>query len=408
MSGIFQNVYVVLTHATRLACIIQHLRFVGTKEEKLPRKRLKNIAVVKMEKTFHPDRTSSVVLSLVYEGTLPKSKENDAGYWEMKNQESIVLTLTEEDSKKYFGDLWEMDILIYFVRHGQAVHNQLKFLYKKLAFLTPPEWPAWDSLLVSVDGIQEAGTAIVNDIYTYENINLPKSLQSIFFISSPLRRCMETMFFLLVGMNQAKMVRQRKQINQTTPLQHYTVYILPCLHEIDTVQKRKGQCDNSGNKLKTNTWGTTFTPENTSKCLKKLQHSSSSAICSNFQQLFGPTKKSSSQQSPVVTQTSTLLASTNLQQTKQNKDCNMVKNLQDKTVCLLEKLLFLLSNNKISPSIQWSIFMDNKKTDCSKSFATSFLSLLPNVAQNSNISNISNISNNSNNMDNTSSFLTTL
>jgi hypothetical protein len=401
MSGIFQKVYVVLTHATRLACIIQHLRFVGTKEEKLPRKRLKNIAVVKMEKTFHPDRTSSVVLSLVYEGTLPKSKENDAGYWEMKNQESIVLTLTEEDSKKYFGDLSEMDILIYFVRHGQAVHNQLKFLYKKLAFLTPPEWPAWDSLLVSVDGIQEAGTAIVNDIYTYENINLPKSLQSIFFISSPLRRCMETMFFLLVGMNQAKMVRQRKQINQTT--QNYTVYILPCLHEIDTVQKRKGQCDNSGNKLKTNTWGTTFTPENTSKCLKKLHNSSSvQGICSNFQQLFGSTKKSSSQQSPVVTQTSTLLASTNLQQTNQNKDCNMVKNLEDKTVCLLEKLLFLLSKNKISPSIQWSIFMNNKNTDCSKSFATSFLSFLPIVAQNSNISN------NSNNMDNTSSLLTTL
>ena len=201
--------------------------------------RLKNLATIKMvidppSSTTASSTSSSssapsppsptVSLTLIYEGLSKPDPERT--YW-IDTNKSITMTFTGENFSVLFPRI-ESKTTIYFVRHGEGFHNTVKG-WKKL---TAPRKLLTDAFLVSSDGISDASRAIQKDIIK----DYPQGLLTpLALFSSPLRRCIETLYLILNKMlpgrtsssSSSSSVQQLIQIAEK-------IIIIPCSGEVNS------------------------------------------------------------------------------------------------------------------------------------------------------------------------------
>jgi hypothetical protein len=376
----FNIVRVFLTHHGRLACLVNELLTLNSTPgvEKPKRIYLKNNSVVKIVKYF--DRESKmwrIEISLVYDGTLPASEYSKPKYryWGLgaEVQDWQTFKVTEETFSHFFPGESENSIN-YFMRHGQAVHNQFSALqkwFKPLVRMVNSRGSFWDSLLISNSGIASAAAYILDDLkFKYTNGTVPTNPSSFHYFSSPLRRCLETMFFLILFLSKQELENlqmakdwtlNRSSTTPVTPSYSYTITILPCLHELSSV-KPDGKCDKISNKLAKTSL---FTPENASRCLYELSSKkskqSSSLVCSDFSRLYPPNGQQKYRKN----------------ENGEDINCDTFKIRDQKVNCTLEKLHELMdllnSKSDFEISINWYLFKQNLFTDCTKTNVWHFI-----------------------------------
>jgi len=376
----FGIVRVFLTHHGRLACLVNHLLTLNSTPgiKKPNRIYLKNNSVVKVAMYFVPESQMwKIEISLVYDGTLPASETSKPkySYWSLERTEDWQTFLVNPDIFAQFFPGESENSINYFMRHGQAVHNQFTALqkwFKPLVKMVNSGGSFWDSLLISNNGIKDAAVYILGDLKKYSKGTVPTSPSSFHYFSSPMRRCLETMFFLILFLSKqdlenqqmARQVSHWELVRSSTPTYYYSITILPCLHELSGV-KPDGKCDKISNKLAKTSL---FTPENASRCLSELsskkpkqQKQQSSLVCSDFSLLYPPGGKNKYRKNAGG----------------EDISCDNFKIRNQKVNCTLEKLkelmelLNLKSDFKID--INWSLFKLNLFTDCTKTNFWSFI-----------------------------------
>jgi len=164
--------------------------------------RLQNLATIKMvidpanstqisstssSSSAPPPPLPTVRLTLLHKGFLSKPDPRRT-YW-LDAKKSIMMTFSAEIFSKLFPEI-KSNTTIYFVRHGEGFHNTVKG-WKKL---TAPRKLLTDAFLVSSQSISDASTAIKEDITRDYPEGLSKPLG---LFSSPLRRCIETLYLIL-------------------------------------------------------------------------------------------------------------------------------------------------------------------------------------------------------------------
>jgi broad specificity phosphatase PhoE len=269
VKGSSPNIFVITTHHARIICFFNKLRKLAgsNTEEKLA---VRNLAVIKF--TYIPGE-SIVIVELVCEGIL-NNKGHDK-QWTTSQNKFYIFKLTEHNSSLIFPGYMKTSIpvILYMVRHGLGLHNKKANLFKLdfnlLKLITS------DPLLINDHGIAVAARAMKDDISQYNT-------QSVYLVSSPLRRCIETMALLVLEWKNAAQEPQKKS-------QKAVIYILPCLHELPAKDKKShGQCDNDSNALQSNSrnrWFRWLHPENTSIC---ISHTDS---CKRLTDIFKGMKK---------------------------------------------------------------------------------------------------------------------
>jgi hypothetical protein len=301
-----------------------------------------------------------IEISLVYDGTLPASEISKPKYryWSLGMSEDWqTFQVTQEKFAQFFPGESENSIN-YFMRHGQAVHNQFTALqkwFKPLVKMVNSGGSFWDSLLISNNGIQDAALYILDDLkFKYSKGTVPTSPSSFHYFSSPLRRCLETMFFLILFLSNQEIQNQQtarqfshwQLVRSSNPSYSYSITILPCLHELSSV-KPDGKCDKISNKLAKMSL---FTPENASRCLYELsskkpkqQKQQSSIVCSDFSRLYPPDSEKK------------------YRKDVHGKDimCDNFKIRDQKVNCTLEKLKELMELLNSRVDINWSLFKNN-------------------------------------------------
>uniref|UniRef100_A0A6C0D0F0 Uncharacterized protein n=1 Tax=viral metagenome TaxID=1070528 RepID=A0A6C0D0F0_9ZZZZ len=369
----FSIVRVFLTHHGRLACLVNLLLTLNSTPgvKKPNRIYLKNNSVVKVVKYFDPDSQMwKIEISLVYEGTLPSSEMSKPKYpyWSLRSLENWqTFQVSQENFYKFFPGESENSIN-YFMRHGQAVHNQFTALqkwFKPLVKMVNSGGSFWDSLLISNNGIQEAALFILGDLKNnYPRDTVPTSPSSFYYFSSPLRRCLETMSFLILFLSYQEIQQKqqsRQKIASSPPVYSYSITILPCLHELSSV-KTNGQCDTISNKLAKTSL---FTPENASRCLNQLSSSSKKP------------KQQRGQKPQSCSDFSLLYPRDGGKYRGKEIKCDDLKNRNQKVNCTLEKLKELMevlnSKSDFRVDINWSLFKNNLSTDCTKTNVWSFI-----------------------------------
>jgi broad specificity phosphatase PhoE len=371
----FGIVRVFLTHHGRLACLVNHLLTLNSTPgiKKPNRIYLKNNSVVKVAMYFVPDSQMwKIEISLVYDGTLPASETSKPKYmyWSLGTTEDWQTFLVNPDIFAQFFPGESENSINYFMRHGQAVHNQFTALqkwFKPLVKMVNSGGSFWDSLLISNNGIKDAALYILDDLkFKYSKGTVPTSPSSFHYFSSPMRRCLETMFFLILFLSNqdlenqqmARQVSHWELVRSSTPTYYYSITILPCLHELSSV-KPDGKCDKISNKLAKTSL---FTPENASRCLSELSSKKpkqqKQLVCSDFTRLYPPPPNDQKYKG-------------------EENDCDTLKNRNQKVNCTLEKLQelmeLLISKSDFKIEINWSLFKLNLFTDCTKTNFWSFI-----------------------------------
>ena len=304
------NIFVIATHHARIICFFNKLRKLAgsNTEEKLA---VRNVAVLKF--TYIPGQSSStVIVELVYEGIQNKGYNNE---WTMSQNKFYIFELTMDTSTHIFPGYTETPVILYMVRHGLGLHNKKSNLLKLELNLL--KWITSDPLLINDEGIEHAATAIKKDIDQYTEY------EGLYLVSSPLRRCIETMALLVL--------EWKKQLSPSVP-QEAVIYILPCLHELPAKDKNSdGLCDNDNNALQPNSkrW---LHPENTSICI------SNTDSCRTLSDVF---KK----------------------QFVGMKHGDILKKLQSQSQSI---------------NIDWTIYEHNIKGDCKRQVFSEFLKILAN------------------------------
>ena len=346
------DIFVITTHHARIICFFNKLRkLAGSKtEEKLA---VRNLAVIKF--TYIPGK-SIVIVELVYEGIPNKGHRHDNQWTRNQNKFYIFKVRTETSSLIFPGYVnTPTPVILYMVRHGLGLHNKKANLFKLdfnlLKLITS------DPLLINDDGIKDAAAVMKKDIAQYYNTG------SVYLVSSPLRRCIETMALLVLEWKNAAQKESQKKLqkepqkesqkkSQKEPQkepqkelqkelqkksQEAVIYILPCLHELPAKDKKShGQCDNDSNALQSNSrnrWFRWLHPENTSICI------SNTDSCKTLTDIFKGMKKG-------------------------------------------DLLLKKLHSQSQSISIDWSIYTSNRELelggDCKKQVFSKFLNILDN------------------------------
>lgn len=260
-----KHLFIIAAHHGRIVCFLNRLAFLS-KQSSIFRdknKGLQNLAVVKFSVVpFDDDKTNcSVVAKLLFPGIQNDEKVSKKHYeYLTKFHQSFFLPIAS-----LFGDEpLTAPIVFYMIRHGRGEHNVLS---KTQKFLRPVFSPVYDPLLVTNEGIDDAATAINTDLLTYPNA------ETIYLVSSPLRRCIETLALMYPTF-------------QTNPKIVRNIIILSCLHEFTASVKKKyaqtGHCDNdSSSRLQQSGRWNARNAQNTSMCIRDTQK------CSKFQNTFG-------------------------------------------------------------------------------------------------------------------------
>jgi hypothetical protein len=254
---------------------------------------------------------------LLYEGFLPKLDPGRT-YWININK-SIEMSFDEDNFSRLFPGI-ESKTTIYFVRHGEGFHNTVKG-WKKL---TAPRKLLTDAFLVSSQNILKASTAIQSDI----NTNYKQGLSTLGLFSSPLRRCIETLYLILNEMfpgkpqppqtSSSSSSSQVQQLNQIAE----KIIIIPCSGEVNSSKT----CDKG-------LWPSSL--ENKSIC--------TALTCTTYEDLFrGQTIK-------IKGQTTT----------------------DDVDVVVVD--LLLANKNLQKVTIDWSMFFNVGKEECKTKMLTQFI-----------------------------------
>jgi hypothetical protein len=254
--------FIIVSHHGRIRCFLNQIASCLDSNHSLLQSRnrygnkfiLGNAAVVQF--TYIPSKiTPVVIVECIYEGFDRKSRN----LWTDKTPHKIEIT---KDSPldtlfKSFSKPFTKPVSFFMVRHGFGLHNSMSTLSK---FFNPP----YDPLLIDIGGIDEASNRIFTRIK-----GTPYTL-----CSSPLRRCIETLLFLLFTCP----VTQSKKLHKDK----ITIYILPCLHEfVSGDVKSNGKCDTLSNDLKSSQSRRWYeAAENTSICLNRNKS------CKTIQQTF--------------------------------------------------------------------------------------------------------------------------
>jgi hypothetical protein len=265
------KVFIVTSHHARIVCLLYSL-LKGVNDGK--EIALNNVAVVRV---FN-DGKGQLHISLLVEGSSVKQKQK------YKDITWKVGTTTPSfdvpiDPNLFPGMDVQIPFVIYFIRHGQGVHNTMNTFQK---IFHRPYGIFWDPLLINSIGIKDAANAIRQDLATtFQMTNLHNLYSQVTYISSPLRRCIETMLFLISYLFPLTSLNPS---NPTVP--PLKVNIVPCLHELPAKAKKgkmlTGTCDTSKNKLVSSSY---FGAQNASRCLSKLG-TTKQTQCTTFSYLF--------------------------------------------------------------------------------------------------------------------------
>jgi len=252
------KIFILSSHHGRIVCFLNRLaslsaiqpQKIGFNEPK-SKMGLKNAAVVKF---VYDSDTKTVYARLLYEGVAANASKYN--YWTTAQNNIYSFSLNDDNANQLFPDITGK-IVFYMMRHGVGVHNKMSALAKVF-------FPPYDPLLIEDNGLDAAACILERDIVRSISKN-------IFYLSSPLRRCIETMCLLLVRwtkqstQQQVQTQQQSKQSKQTLQKVSKTIYIVPCLHEFTSRDKKMdGKCDTQANSLKPKRWRNA---QNTSICL---------------------------------------------------------------------------------------------------------------------------------------------
>ena len=267
------KVFIVTSHHARIVCLLYALLQGANGGKEIA---LNNVAVVRV---FN-DGKGQLHISLLVEGSTVKQKQKYKDItWKAVHNDVDGTTTTPSFDVPINPSLFPgMDVripfVIYFIRHGQGVHNTMNTFQK---IFHRPYGIFWDPLLINTIGIKDAANAIRQDLATFQIT----SLHNLYYISSPLRRCIETMLFLISNLFSLTPVNP---VNPASP--PLQVNIVPCLHELPAKAKKgkvsTGLCDTSKNKLVSSSY---FGAQNASRCLSKLG-TTKQTQCTTFSYLF--------------------------------------------------------------------------------------------------------------------------
>jgi len=254
--------FIIAAHHGRIVCFLNRLAFLSQEPSifRDKNKALQNLAVMKFSVVPLDDMKCSVAATLLFPGIKNDEKVSKKHYEYLTEfHQSFLLPVSS-----LFGDKPPTDpIVFYMIRHGRGEHNVLSSTQKLWRAVSSP---VYDPLLVTKEGIDDAARAIHRDLTTYPQAD------TIHLVSSPLRRCIETLALMYpVFQDHDKIVKE--------------IIILSCLHEFTASVKKRyaqtGQCDHDSNRLQPSGRWNALNAQNTSMCIRNTDK------CTTFQDTFG-------------------------------------------------------------------------------------------------------------------------
>jgi hypothetical protein len=243
--GTHKNIFIVATHSYRLQCILNAMRVKSYVSMFQHIKRFKNCAIVRI---FRDDKTGDTCVQLIYEGIYPGYNDaTDDTHYEEGEKNRILLRINNKLSQDYSIPA---NVEIYFIRHGEGIHNTLNKAEKEILKneSTNPEKIALQQRLLDAHLNENGHTqAHTSGIELNKYFNSRQDLKSVTykFCASDLHRTQETIAHVKYNLN------NNYKGNKIDP-----IFIISCIHEIAPISEIREtyatvhDCDNPNKILK--------------------------------------------------------------------------------------------------------------------------------------------------------------
>ncbi len=253
--GTVNDIIIAVTHNNRLQCfftkVFKHL----LKDKAFKNLKFKHCAVIRCYRVNNNGK-SYIKFEMIYEGELEdkKGKTDNDKYWTKEtfnssNISTVGIDIDKIEIKKQQSFTIPYNKEIYFVRHGEGIHN----ISSKLEKSTTKRSIIKDAEL-STNGSSQAFNAADNLKRYFTSSSYGKSKYH--FAASHLRRSMQT-----------AAIFQNRILKESEPRQE--IVIIPCIHEL--LYNSSGLCDSQ---TKKNTVVDLLSQENVPSCIPPLTHKS--------------------------------------------------------------------------------------------------------------------------------------